>query len=129
MLRFSCRERETDQWGVRRWEPRELAGAQHGVRLQKRRGPHLQKGQNPGKVDFISFKNQMKGFLSSGAVGPDPTGAQLCEENRVQAFFIIMSHLPPSNLHHWSKCSAAVSSSRLFPLSLFFIFLSFVKMI
>lgn len=26
--------------------------------------------------------------------------------SRVQAFFITMSHLPPSNLHHWSKGSA-----------------------
>lgn len=37
--------------GSRRWEPRELAGVQHGVRL----GPHFQKGHNPGKEDFISF--------------------------------------------------------------------------
>lgn len=107
---------------MRRWEPEELAGVQRGVRLQKQLGPHLQKGQDPGKADFISFENQVKGCLSSGAVGPDPTGAQLCEEHRVQAFFITMSHLPPSNLHHWSKGSAAVSSSRLFPLSLFLFF-------
>lgn len=54
-LRFDCREREIDQQGAKRWEPGELAGVQHGVRLQKRLGPHLQKGQNPGKADFISF--------------------------------------------------------------------------
>lgn len=48
-------ERERDQQGASRWEPGELAGVQHGVRLQKLLGPHLQKGQNPGKADFISF--------------------------------------------------------------------------
>lgn len=55
MLRIDCRERETDQQGTRHWEPGELAGVQHRVRLQKWLGPHLQKGQNPGKADFISF--------------------------------------------------------------------------
>lgn len=55
MLRFSCRERETDQQGVRYWEPSELVGVQHGAGLQKWLGPHLQKGQNPGKADFISL--------------------------------------------------------------------------
>lgn len=68
-------------------------------------GTSLAKGSESRQSGFYFFL-KVKGFLSSGAVGPDPTGAQLCEEHRVQAFFITMSHLLPSNLHHCSKGSA-----------------------
>lgn len=40
MLRFDCGERDIDQQGARCWELSELAGVQHGIRLQKRLWPH-----------------------------------------------------------------------------------------
>lgn len=87
----------------------------------------LQKGQNPGKAEFISFQYEMKGFSSSGAMQKAKISASalLCEEQRVHTCFITMSCLLPSN--HWSEGSAAVSSSSLFLLSLFLFFFLLTK--
>lgn len=71
----------------------------------------------------------MKGVVQwSCAEGSDPAGAQLCEEHRVQAYFITVLYLLPSNLHPWSEGSAAVSPSGLFLLSLFLFFFLLSKL-
>lgn len=116
------------QWGVRCWELSELAAVQCSVKLQRKLGPHfLAKGSKSMWDYFGSFQNQVNGlFQWSCAEDPNPAGAQLYG-HRFLACSIQYVLSPATEPNHWSEGSVEISSSRLFHLSLFLFFFSFVK--
>lgn len=101
MLRLDCRERETDQQGADAGNPGSWQefSMEWGWDLTSKRITIQAK-----RILFL-FKIKWRVFFPVELLGQIQLVPSYVR-SRVQAFFIIMSHLPPSNLHHWSKGSA-----------------------